>query len=85
MIASEERSALCSLRRRTLVGKNRNWYVNPQAGGAMTTDCHSTPAAAAAAMAARLKTMMHGSFRADISKTQLRIWSDNQTIFPELG
>src|ERR1700752_3295853 len=33
---------------------------------AMTTDCHSTPAAAAAARAARLKTRIQGSFRADI-------------------
>jgi hypothetical protein len=38
------------------------------------------------APAARLKTMIQGSFRADILESSpLRMWSDNQTIFSELG
>jgi hypothetical protein len=78
MIASEERSALCSLRRRTLVGKNRNWYVNPQAGGGDDDRLPLYPGDSCGSDGSQVEDNDACSFRADISKTQLRIWSDNQ-------
>ena len=73
MIASEERPALCSLRRRTLVGKNRDWYVNPQAGGGDDDRLPLYPGDSCGSDGSQVEDNDAWQLSCNISKTPLRI------------